>query len=325
MLSRERITIAIGGLLLVAGFLYAEFSVDPKRCEGSVSDSRTTGELFQLLAESSSPSVPPMADLDLAISEVLAMQDGRSVGVHTKISRFFQAAYLMEGSIRVVDHEGLPDSRNFNATALSVLSALKTEFPENGVFAFFRAAVLKEQGSANEAIRQEFIAAFQAPTFDPFVRTISRRIYEMGLSSVENHATAKILIAQIRMPNLLKGFFALKEQVLASDTKFANQVLLYAEKVVRDGNLNLAKPDRVFRWMNEYAIAQNLIRVAWPKVHESESIPPEFEYSDLEIADRSKNGRVFLSSWTARQFSFGGCSALQTRALELARANVVKP
>lgn len=316
-LSRKKFALGLGTLLLLSGFLVSRFSVDPKSCETAASDSRTVGELFRAL----SSTVPPKPDLDLAIREILAMQDGRSIGAHTQISRFYQAAYLTEGSVSVADHAGLPDSRDFNHSALSVLGALKKEFPENGIYAFFIAAVLKDQGAEGEAVRKEFHAAFQAPEIDPFVTTISRRIFEMGLTSVENHVLANTLIAQIRLPNLLKGFFALKEQVVTGDADFASSILGYCKKVIQIGNANLSKPDRVSRWSGEYAIAQNLIDVAWPKVHGSESIPPEFQYTDAQLRDLGANGSGALSSWKARLYTLRGCSALHAYELKIARAD----
>lgn len=67
--------------------------------------------------------------------------------------------------------------------AEKIFKHLEEKFPDNGVFPFVRAGLLKRLDADRNLIRQELIHAMDAPYFEPYIQLVASRLYQKGLSN----------------------------------------------------------------------------------------------------------------------------------------------
>jgi hypothetical protein len=322
----SRIIVVFGGFLLLTGGILSFYSFDlamsPGKCAAPVSDPRTAMELWTSIRGGEALKGEGTPDpIDLAIREITAMQDARSIGAKTEISRFFQAAYLMEGYVDQSGHSDLPDTADYGTSAETILRRLKKDFPENGIYPYYLAGILKETGAGREAVLQEFLAAFSAPKMDSHVETVTRRIASLSLRDSSSFEAGRALVGQLRLPNPLKSFFALRSLLeerpsvegLAERVAERNQALLdkATERSMERKGLVAFGMDRVLGDSGDLRMSQALLASALSAL--GKTPPGELTREESELKPRF--------SWGARIAALKGCDSL--RKWEYGRAKEV--
>ena len=134
------------------------------------------------------------------------LQGGQSY-YSDQVTRFYNAllyADLIDG-IHFADKD--------EQTALQLLASLAQESPENGVFAFYYAYILSQQGRDLNSQKQWLLQAIEAPYFDSFMKEKVTEVSQELTRNVTlwlavNQVLSQIPIPKFPKPSFLKSVFA---------------------------------------------------------------------------------------------------------------------
>lgn len=119
---------------------------------------------------------------------------------------FFEGLYIAG----LLDGVQQPEHRE-SGEAFELLGRAETNDQGNGVYAFFRAKLMLDNGRSRDEVRAEFIRAFKAPRFDAHYVRVAHMILRLGTVSPSRLLIAVSLASRMPTPKLFDVFLPIRD------------------------------------------------------------------------------------------------------------------
>jgi hypothetical protein len=224
----------------------------------------------------------PEPGLSLAQNLVNAPERLSAPAAEDDVRKFYSALYL--GGILSPKKMLHPNSQK----AFGLLSELVGDYPGNGAFPFFRAAIRQKLHQSIDAISDDVVMASDAPDFDSQTTIAARGIYEWGLRDTSHYIAAMRIISVLPLPDYLPSEKLVNHLVDQSDNDFASAVLQLGEKLMARNEAASSRREFVFWNALEYQVGRAIAQHAWRKLHPGVALPSDLtkSYKDFLGNDR---------------------------------------
>lgn len=171
-------------------------------------------------------------------------------------------------------YENPPLSPNPRA-AIASLEGLVEDDPQNAAYSLLLAHFQDQVGTPPEQLASTMERALNSQRYDTHIRALFQRIYERGLSSIENSVVAAHLISRFPTIDYSHPHSLVKLFVGQGDPALDAAAMRLGRLLMKEGNEQGFRRETVYWSATEYNLGLNLFQRGWKETHPDEELTAE--------------------------------------------------
>jgi hypothetical protein len=171
-------------------------------------------------------------------------------------------------------------------TSYRLLSQLASDYPRNGIYLYFRAAVQSQLKQPQDKIKEDLTSMAEASLFEDPIMDVTKEIHQWGLQSPSLYYIGTLIIRDLPIPDYTPSNRLIKEFLDQSDENFRELIFDWGQRVSRRHEDASTHRDLVFWWALPYQIEISLSRMAWMKMNPNQEVPQELRKNYKDLIDR---------------------------------------